>query len=245
MKNLEGKVAVVTGGANGIGEAVVRLFCASGMKVEFCDKDRIAGERLENEMKGSAAFQWTNLSIGLNAELWAHEVCLRNPNIHVLVNNAGIDPRHKFSETENSHWEDVFNVNCRSMFLVSREISKNMGNGSSIINLGSICLHNSAANLTAYTASKGAVIGLTRSMARDLGSKGIRVNAVSPGCVFTERQKREHLNAEYRKKIMEHQCIPDEIQPEEIASVILFLAGSGSAAITGQEILADRGWCHS
>ena len=106
-------------------------------------------------------------------------------------------------------------------------------------------LYNSPKQLVAYVATKGAMLGFTRCLARELGSLRIRVNCVSPGWVFTERQLREHLNDAALQLIDEHQCIPDHIQPEEIARVILFLASDLSTVLTGQEILADRGWAHS
>ena len=113
------------------------------------------------------------------------------------------------------------------------------------MNLGSIVFYNSPKNLVAYVATKGAVMGFTRCLARELGDRRIRVNCVSPGWVFTERQMRDHLTDENKQMIRERQCIPDYIQPEEIANVILFLASEMSAAVTGQEILVDRGWEHS
>jgi NAD(P)-dependent dehydrogenase (short-subunit alcohol dehydrogenase family) len=99
--------------------------------------------------------------------------------------------------------------------------------------------------MSAYVATKAGIIGLTRSLARELGPRGIRVNTVSPGWVMTERQLREHVTPATKKLIRKSQCVPELLQPEEIAQVILFLASQASAAITGQEILADRGWAHS
>jgi NAD(P)-dependent dehydrogenase (short-subunit alcohol dehydrogenase family) len=99
--------------------------------------------------------------------------------------------------------------------------------------------------MTAYVATKGGVMGFTRSLARELGPRGIRVNTVSPGWVMTERQLRDYVTPAVERLINRSQCVPSRIQPAEIANVILFLASNASAAITGQEILADRGWAHS
>jgi NAD(P)-dependent dehydrogenase (short-subunit alcohol dehydrogenase family) len=99
--------------------------------------------------------------------------------------------------------------------------------------------------MAAYVATKGGVIGFTRSLARELGPRRIRVNTVSPGWVMTERQLRQYVTPATRKLIRRSQCVPDLLQPEEIADVILFLASDASRAITGQAILADRGWEHS
>ncbi len=99
--------------------------------------------------------------------------------------------------------------------------------------------------MTAYVATKAGIIGFTRSLARELGPRGIRANVVSPGWIMTERQLREFVNARTRKLILRSQCIPELLQPEDIADVVLFLASDASRALTGQELLADRGWEHS
>ena len=99
--------------------------------------------------------------------------------------------------------------------------------------------------MTAYVSTKGGILGLTRSLARELGPKGIRVNTLSPGWIMTERQKKEFVTSAVKKRLFRDQCIPKLIQPEEIASIALFLCSESSAALTGQEVLADRGWAYS
>jgi NAD(P)-dependent dehydrogenase (short-subunit alcohol dehydrogenase family) len=117
--------------------------------------------------------------------------------------------------------------------------------GSTIINVSSITFYNTPPQLVAYVATKGGVLGFTRCLARELGPARIRVNCISPGWVFTERQMREHLTPENRRLVQERQCLPDFIEPAEIAAVALFLASDLSNAITGQELMVDRGWEHS
>ena len=117
--------------------------------------------------------------------------------------------------------------------------------GSAIINFGSVTFHMGPTNMSAYVATKGGVIGFTRSLARELGPRRIRVNTISPGWVMTARQLREYVSPATKKLIRRAQCIPDLIQPREIAEVVLFLASDASRTITGQELLADRGWQHS
>jgi NAD(P)-dependent dehydrogenase (short-subunit alcohol dehydrogenase family) len=176
---------------------------------------------------------------------WLQQIKRETTAIRALINNAARDPRIPFLETTSKQWDDLLAVNVRACFLAARECVPAMTRGSSIINLGSIVFYNSPKNLVAYVSTKGAIMGFTRCLARELGDRGIRVNSVSPGWVFTERQVRDHLTPENRKLIVEHQCISDFIQPAEIASVILFLASDLSSAVTGQEILVDRGWEHS
>ena len=120
-----------------------------------------------------------------------------------------------------------------------------MPKGGSIINFSSITFHIGATPMTAYVATKGGIMGLTRSLARELGPRGIRVNTLSPGWVMTERQKSEFVTPAVRRMLRQCQCVPELIQPEEIAQVALFLASEASRVLTGQEILADRGWAYS
>ena len=242
---LNDRTVVITGGANGIGAAAVRLFHQQGARVFFCDKDAGRGTQLAKELGASASFRAVDLANESEIVSWANEIKATAKEIRVLVNNAACDPRVPFLETTSRQWDDLFAVNTRAGFLLARECVPAMPAGASIVNLSSIVFYNSPKHLVAYVSTKGAVMGFTRCLARELGERRIRVNCVSPGWVFTERQMREYLNDEARQMIRERQCIPEHLHPEEIAKVILFLASDLSVAITGQEILADRGWEHS
>jgi NAD(P)-dependent dehydrogenase (short-subunit alcohol dehydrogenase family) len=242
---LSGKTVVVTGGANGIGTATVRLFHEQGARVFFCDKDAARGQQLAQELGPAASFHAVDLAEEQQIVQWVQSIRREMQAIHVLVNNAAWDPRIPFLETTSAQWDELFAINTRACFLMARECVPAMPAGGSIVNIASVVLHTAPRNLVAYVATKGGVLAFTRSLARELGAKRIRVNCVSPGWVFTERQLRDYLNEEARRLIHDHQCIPDHIQPEEIARVVLFLASDLSAAVTGQEILADRGWAHS
>jgi len=242
---LKDKIVIVTGGANGIGAATVRSFHEQGAQVFFCDQDVTRGEQLVAELGPTVSFRPVNLSSEGEIVSWIQQIKASGKSIRALVNNAAWDPRIPFLETTSQQWDELFAVNVRAYFLAARECAPVMLPGASIVNLGSIVFYNSPKNLVAYVATKGAVMGFTRCLARELGERRIRVNCVSPGWVFTERQIRDYLTDENKQMIHERQCIPDHIQPEEIAHVILFLASDMSAAVTGQEILADRGWAHS
>ena len=168
------------------------------------------------------------------------------PEINVLVNNAAIDPRIPLEDLTTQKLDHLYQVNLRPYFICAREVVPCMrASRSSIVNLSSITFHNAPAFMSAYVATKAAIIGLSRALARELGPKRIRVNTVSPGWVMTERQMREYVDAAARRLIKKSQCLPDFLQPRDIAEVILFLASNASSAITGQEILADRGWAYS
>src|SRR5262245_14566866 len=245
VRSLQSANVIVTGGANGIGTALVRKFHQEGATVFFCDRDLRAGRALAAELGPSAVFQPVDLTQEAQIVRWLRLVRSRAKRLHVLVNNAARDPRINLKDTTAHDWDALFATNLRAYFLMCRETVRAMGAGSSIINLASITFHAGPAGMTAYVATKGGVLGFTRSLARELGPKGIRVNTVSPGWVMTARQLREFVTKAVKRLIRDRQCITQLIQPEEIAEVVLFLASDASRAITGQEILVDRGWYHS
>ena len=242
---LQDRNILVTGGANGIGAAIVRSLRGQGARVFFCDVDAKAGAVLAKELGGETFFSKVDLMREREVVRWIAKVGARCPTIHALVNNAACDPRIPLEKTSVADWDRLFARNLRAYFLTCREAVPWMRPGASIINLASVTIHNAPANMTAYVATKGGVLGFTRSLARELGPRRIRVNTLSPGWVMTERQLREYVTPAARRLIRTSQCIPDLLQPEDIAEVALFLASDASRALTGQEILADRGWEHS
>lgn len=245
FSELRDRAVIITGGANGIGAATVRAFLAQGARVFFCDKDAARGAALAQELGAAVSFQHVELTSESAIVEWIAAIKREVKSIHALINNAAWDPRIPFLETTAQQWDDLFAVNLRAYFLMARECAPAMPHGSAIVNLSSVTIYNTPVQMVAYVATKGGVIGFTRCLARELGPQRIRVNCVSPGWVFTERQIRDYLTEENKRLVQERQCIPDFIQPEEMADVILFLASDLSACVTGQEILADRGWAHS
>ena len=161
------------------------------------------------------------------------------------MNNAARDPRSKLENIKVKAWDDLFAGNLRAYFLTCREASPHLAEGASIINFSSITFHNGPEEMSAYVATKSATIGLTRSLARELGPRRIRVNTISPGWIMTNRQLKEYVSSSIKRELKKIQCIPDLNQPEEVAEVALFLASDVSRAVTGQEILVDRGWTYS
>jgi len=236
---------LVTGGANGIGTAIVRAFHSQGATVSFCDVDERSGAQLAAELGERVLFQRVDLTEEKEIARWIRQSARSAGGIDVLVNNAARDPRIRLEDTSATAWDELFATNLRAYFLACREAAGHMRSGSSIVNLSSITFHQGPPNMSAYVATKAGVIGLTRSVARELGPRGIRVNTVSPGWVMTERQLRQFVTPSIRRMIKKSQCIPQLLQPEEIADVVLFLASDASRAMTGQELLADRGWYHS
>jgi NAD(P)-dependent dehydrogenase (short-subunit alcohol dehydrogenase family) len=176
---------------------------------------------------------------------WIKRIARSGAPIQALINNAARDPRIALDSMSAHDWDDLFATNLRSYFLAAREAVPHMRAGSSIVNFSSVTFHNAPPAMSAYVATKAGAIGFTRSLARELGPRRIRVNVISPGWTMTTRQLKDYVDAAAKKQIRASQCIPDFIQPEDIAEVAMFLASDSSRALTGQEILADRGWEHS
>jgi NAD(P)-dependent dehydrogenase (short-subunit alcohol dehydrogenase family) len=207
---LSGRNIVITGGANGIGEATVRAFHQQAARVLFCDTDAKAGERLAKELRGGAYFSKVDLTSERQITRWIHQIGSQWKRLDVLVNNAAIDPRIPLEESATEQWDRMFAINLRAYFLTCREAVKFMPTqGASIVNLASITFHGGPANMSAYVATKGGVLGFTRSLARELGPRHIRVNTVSPGWIMTERQVSKWLDAQGEEEIRRNQVLPD------------------------------------
>src|SRR5262249_5066406 len=142
-------------------------------------------------------------------------------------------------------WDKLFARNLRAYFLTAREAAPILGRGGAVINFSSITVHIAPPNMTAYVATKAGIQGFTRALARELGPRGTRVYTIAPGWVMTERQVRQFVTPAVKRLIKKSQCIPERIQPGDIAEIALFLASDASRALTGQELLADRGWAFS
>ena len=241
---LSGRTVLITGGANGIGQAMVEAFHVQGATVSFCDMDEAGGTRLAKRLAKRVEFTKVNLSREVEIKRWIAKVAKRYSSIDVLINNAARDPRIKFEDVSAKDWDDLFAGNLRGYFLTCREASPHLAKGASVINFSSITRFNGPEEMSTYVATKAGAIGLSRSLARELGPRRIRVNTISPGWIMTDRQLDEHVTPAIKRELRKIQCIPDLNQPDEVADVALFLASDASRAVTGQDILVDRGWRH-
>ena len=241
---LAGRLVLITGGANGIGRAMVEAFHVQEAVVCFCDLDEKAGARLAKRLGDRAEFAKVNLTSEADIKRWMARLAKRHGDIHVLINNAARDPRIALEDVTAKVWDDLIAGNIRAYFIACREASPHLAKGASIVNFSSITFYTAPVNMSAYVATKAAAIGLTRSLARELGLRRIRVNTISPGWIMTDRQLSDHVTPAVKRQIRREQCIPDLNQPDEVAEVALFLASDASCAVTGQEILVDRGWVH-
>ena len=244
--SLAGRVVFVTGGASGIGAELVRAFAGSGAKVALVDIQADAGEALAAELADTA-----NRPLFLQADLTDIDALrgaidttrrLLGP-IAVLVNNAGNDDRHDIDQVTPEYWDRTMNVNLRHQFFAAQAVRphmKELGYGS-IINFSSIAWMSGAAGMVAYTTAKSAVVGLTKTLGREFGPDNIRVNAIAPGAVMTERQLRLWYSPAEADQITDRQAIKRRLLPDDIARATLFLAADDSEMITKQYIVVDGG----
>jgi 3-oxoacyl-[acyl-carrier protein] reductase len=243
---LRDQVAVVTGAARAIGREIALTLAKEGATVVSIDLSSSDETVEEIRSRGGDAIG-VEADVAQEAEVNAAmaKVTERYGRLDVLVNNAGLFAglqRRPFWEIDVEEWERVIGINVRSVFLCSRAASAPMrdaGRGR-IVNISSNTVLFGMADLMHYVASKGAVIGITRSMARELGPYGIAVNAVGPGLVTTEIT-REWVSDDYRRRVAEGQCLRDAIVPSDIAGAVAYLCGPGARMITGQTLFVNGG----
>jgi NAD(P)-dependent dehydrogenase (short-subunit alcohol dehydrogenase family) len=247
--SLTGTAVVISGGASGIGEALVRNFAAQGAKVGFVDIQAERGEALAAELVGAGQIaqfiqcdvtQIQTYNNAIAAFAAAHGDAL------VLVNNAAHDERHDWADVTSDYWDERMAVNLKHSFFAIQAVAPGMiaAKRGSIINTGSISWMILAPRLPIYETAKAAMHGLTRSMARELGKHGIRVNTLVPGWVMTERQLSRWVDASVEKLIDDNQALAGRVYPDDIARMALFLAANDSAMISGQQFLVDGAWAN-
>jgi D-xylose 1-dehydrogenase len=246
--SLRDQLVLITGGATGIGASLVEHFASQGSQVAFLDIDQKSAEQLVVALSSKCAHAPAFLPCDLTdiAKLRAAiaEIEARHGTIRVLVNNAGNDARHSIDEVTPEYWDRTIAVNLRHQYFASQAVipaMKKAGQGS-IINMSSICWIIPSTGLPVYVTAKAAIVGLTRTLAHELGPHNIRVNCVLPGAIQTERQKQLWFTEEYQAEILRNQALKKMILPEEVARLVLFLASDDSSAITSQSYVVDAGW---
>ncbi len=245
--DLAGKVVLVTGGGSGIGEAIVRAFVRQGAKVGFIDLKRAESLAIAADLSAGGAsvhFEHADLTdiAALRRAIAAIRIAL-GP-IDILINNAAHDERHATLEVTPEYWDERMAVNLKHQFFAAQAVLPDMiaRKGGAIVNFGSTSWMIGQGGMPAYTAAKSAVLGLTRSLARDFGEHNIRVNAIAPGWIMTPRQIALWLTPEREAELLRRQCLKRRLVPEDIARATLFFASEEAGACTNQHYVVDGGW---
>ena len=246
--SLVGRAVVITGGATGIGESLVCHFARQGARVAFLDiQDEAAGalvDGLAAEGCPTPVYRHCDLTDIEELKRVVEEVVGALGTVDVLVNNAANDQRHSVEDVTAEYFDQSMAVNLRPQFFMIQAVlpaMRRVGRGV-IINMSSISWMIPSTGVPLYIAAKAAIVGLTRTLAHELGPQGIRVNAVLPGAIATEKQKRLVYTPEYKAEILANQALKRDIQPEDVARLVLFLAADDSSGITNQSYVVDGGW---
>ena len=246
---LSDKIALVTGAATGIGEGVARLFAEHGARVFLLDRDAAGNEAVADSIRGAGGWARAfGADVRKSAEIAAPvEAAMKEfGRVDVLINNAGVYPRQSFLEMSEAQWDEMQDINLKSMFHSMKLVLPHMmaaGSGK-IVNISSITFFMGMANLSHYVASKGGVIGLTRSLARETGPRNVYVNCIAPGAIQTASEPR-FVSDEQARDFMAHQCLQRRLQALDVARVCLFLSSELSDGMTGQCLTVDGGWVMS
>ena len=245
--SLQGRVVFISGGSSGIGAELVRAFAAQGSTVAFCGTKPDGGKALIDEVVAAGHPKpWYGAcdvrDVAAYQALLARVAGEVGP-IRVLVNNAGRDDRHKMEEVTSEFWDDRLALNLKHYFFAIQAVAPGMaqaGSGS-VINMGSVSWMRGRPNLVGYTTAKAGILGLTRTLARELGARNIRVNALVPGAIVTDRQNTLHRDPAADREFLDMQCLKIRLDPGHVARATLFLAADDSDGMTGQHVLVDGG----
>jgi NAD(P)-dependent dehydrogenase (short-subunit alcohol dehydrogenase family) len=244
--SLRERVVFVSGGSSGIGAELVRAFALQGAKVAFCGTKPDGGRALIDELHGAAHPPWYAScdvrDVAAYQALLSRVAAELGP-VRVLVNNASRDDRHAMEEVTSEFWDERIALNLKHYFFAIQAVAPGMAaaGGGSIVNMGSVSWMRGRPNLVGYTTAKAGILGLTRTLARELGPRGIRVNALVPGAIVTERQTTLHRDAAADQAFLDQQCLKVRLDSGHVARATLFLAADDSDGITGQHVLVDAG----
>jgi galactose dehydrogenase len=246
FSDLVGTGVLITGGASGIGAALVAGFAAQGAKVAFLDINREAGEALVGELSAGGIaplFIETDLTDIAATQKAIGTVGEAFGTIRTLINNAAWDDRRDIDEMTEDYWRESLNINLRPVTFVTQAVLPFMrkAGGGSIINFSSIAYLLNMGEFPAYATAKAGIIGLTKSLAGRLGRENIRVNAVMPGMVLTERQKKLWVSEADATAFLDRQALKFSLAPEDLVGPCLYLASDCARAVTAQTMIVDGG----
>ena len=248
--SLNNKVVIITGGASGIGASIVEQFVLQHSKVAFLDINEQIGKELVDKIYKKTNVKPHFIKCDLKKiedlkESIEHIKKTLGP-VSILINNAANDERHNIDDVTSEYWDDRMNINLKHYFFATQSVyqdMKKLGKGT-IVNIGSFSWMKGQGGMPGYTTAKSAIMGLTRTLARDLGIHNIRVNCIVPGWIITDRQKKLWLTPEIEKQQLEDQCIKRMLVPEDISKAVLFFASDQISGCTAQNYVIDGGIVH-
>jgi NAD(P)-dependent dehydrogenase (short-subunit alcohol dehydrogenase family) len=245
--SLAGRTVFITGGGSGIGADLVRGFARQGARVGFIDIDAAASTQLVAELAGAPTPpRFLHVDVRDVAALQAAiaDTAAALGDISVLINNVASDDRHELADVNADYFDQRVAINLRPHFFATQAVVDGMRRlgGGAIINLGSVGWKIKSTGYPVYALCKAAAQGLTRSLARELGPDGIRVNTLTPGWVMTPRQLARWVDADAERALDENQCLPGRVYGTDIAALALFLAADDSRMVTAQDFTVDAGW---
>ena len=245
--SLAGRLVFISGGSSGIGADLVRSFAAQGSTVAFCGTKPNGGDELIEAIKAAGQpepiYAACDVRDAVAYQALLRSVVERAGPIRVLINNAGRDDRHAMEDVTPAFWDDRLALNLKHYFFAIQAVAPGMAaaGGGSVINMGSVSWMRGRPNLAGYTTAKAGILGLTRTLARELGARGIRVNAVVPGAIVTDRQTALHRDPAADQAFLDAQCLKIRLDAGHVSRVTLFMAADDSDGMTGQHVLVDAG----
>jgi NAD(P)-dependent dehydrogenase (short-subunit alcohol dehydrogenase family) len=241
--DLAGRTVFVSGGGSGIGAAFVRRFAGQGCRVAFVDIADAPSQALAAELGPNVRHFHCDVRdiAALQAAIGAARAAF-GP-VRVLINNAARDDRHRIEDVTPAYWDESLAVNLRHQFFAAQAAAAQMAEagGGAIVNLGSIAWMRGRPAMVCYTTAKAAISGMTRVLARELGGRNIRVNAIVPGAIVTARQQALWNTPEVEQEFLDQQCLKFRLSEDDVARTALFLASDEARGITGQNLVVDAG----
>ncbi len=244
--SLADRKVLVTGGASGIGATIVEHFATQGARVAFLDIDDAAARACIGRCAGVAhapVFRHCDLRDIADLRAAIDEIASPADPIRILVNNAANDVRAPMTELSVEAWDEMMAVNLRHVAFASQAVFEGMRamGGGAIVNFTTPSIRRRTAGLAAYATAKAGIEGLTRILAREFGTAGVRVNTVMPGWTMTEKQRTLWLTPEAEKDLLATQCLKQFVEAEDVARLVLFLAADDSRLMTAQTYMVDAG----
>lgn len=241
--DLAGAAVFITGGGNGIGAALTEGFLEQGAKVAFVGRSDATAfaDQMEAAHANRPLFIQCDITDTAALQAAMDQAVAAHGPLNVLVNNAANDMRYDAMDITPDTWDAMQDINFKAYFFACQKAASLMGPKGSIINYSSITYMMGAAGMVPYVSANAGIMGMTRALAREWGPKGIRVNAIAPGWVFTEKQETMWATPAAKAAFLEKQCLRSFIQPRDMVGGTLFLASDTSAMMTGQTMVIDAG----